>query len=137
MPNFDSFDALTDSPKARAYSIEIQGLTLPWLVDGLAIERARQHGKELGDILSELEALDEIKRAENPADVATAFTGVYNALARLLWLGFLRFEPSLDYNTVLGLVGPDTLEEVPVAQMMDRLFPQDEDDSAGKEQSGS
>lgn len=136
MSDFDSFDALQESPEDRALAVELGGYTLPWLADGLAIERAKNKGHELGDILSQLEVLDELlstEEEESIADLANQFSDVYPAVARLLWLGFLRFESSVAFDQVLGMVGPGTLKEVPVAQMMNRLFPEQDEEAPESE----
>lgn len=136
MADFDSFDALSDSPKDRALPVDVGGLTLPWLVDGLTIKRAQQKGYELGEILGELEALSGLADEETDVEDAINAAGdAYEAAARLLWLGFLRFE-DVDYDQVLGLVGPDTIADLPLAAMMSRLFPDAEEDS-GKAKEGA
>lgn len=136
MSDFDSFDALTESPEQRALAVELGDLTLPWLADGLAIERAKDKGHELGDILSELEVLDALLDSdedESIAELANRFGDVYPAVARLLWLGFLRFEPTINFDSVLGMVGPGTLKEVPVAEMMSSLFPEKDEEAPESE----
>lgn len=133
MADFDSFDALTNDPLDRAMEVQVQGLTLPWLVDGLAIKRAQREGHELGEILAELGKLQGVDEEESVEDLVNNFSGVYDAAARLLWLGFLRFE-QVDYDSVLGLVGPDTIGDLPLGEMMTRLFPEMEEGQEGNVQ---
>jgi hypothetical protein len=112
-------------------------------VDGLAIQRATNKGHQLGDILSELQSLDALQRAESVQEAANSFANVYPALAKLVWLGMLRFSEDVSQEAILGALDTDALDEIPVAEMMERIFPsQDEEmpedlsDAEGKPNGG-
>jgi len=141
MPDFDSFDALTEVPEERALAVELSGNTFPWLPEGLAIKRAEDRGWTLGEILEQLEVLDELADAEGDEDadikeVADTMSGVYPAVARLTWFGFLQFDETVEYDAVLGIVGPSTLSELPIGEMMNRVFPGEDEELPEGEDEG-
>ena len=127
--SFDN-DAFTEvqTTEDRALTFEVAGHKVGWLVDGLAIERARDRGHELGEILSELQKLDEIEDAESVEEAANRFADMYPAVARLVWLGMLRFNEDTSYDAVLGIVDNDTIEDLPMGDMMDRIFPGEDEE---------
>lgn len=141
MPQFDSFDDLTDSAEDRALAIEFAGLTLPWLVDGLAIERAARQGVQLGETMSRLQDLqpdgvdpaalqemseDEREEAlqrladEGGADMERVEAAI-TAFADLLFIGFVRFAPELGREKVLAHVGFDSIATLPTAEMLEHM----------------
>ena len=155
MSDFDSFDALTsEDPKDGALPITIPsaGITLPWRVDALAAERLRdRHGIPFADVLDvvddmlggvdqelldeygiesseDYQALSEKKRQEiaDSADHADIDTTM-SAAARLLHAGFVRFEPGLEYEEVLGAVTFGDLQSLPISQMAQRMVPSDDE----------
>jgi len=118
----------------KAFTFELSGNEVHWLVDGLAIERARAQGHELGEILSELEVLDTLAQAEGDEDadvveVANDMASVYPAVARLLWLGMIRFNEDVTHEALLSVVGPGNLSEIPLGELMQRLFPEADEEA--------
>jgi hypothetical protein len=111
------------SAEDKALVFELNGQKVGWLVDGLAIQRATAKGHQLGDILSELQSLDALQRAESVQEAANAFAGVYPALAKLIWLGMLRFSEDVSQEAILGALDVASLDEIPVAEMMQQIFP--------------
>jgi hypothetical protein len=131
------------SAEDKALVFELSGHEVGWLVDGLAIQRAAGRGHQLGDILSELQSLDALKQAENVQEAANRFADVYPALAKLVWLGMIRFNEDVSQDAILGALDNDAMGEIPVAEMMERIFPsQDEEmpedlsDAEGKPNGG-
>ena len=141
MPQFDSFDQLTDAAEDRALAITFAGLTLPWLVDGLAMERAARQGVELGETVAALQAMqpdgvdpaalqamsDEERKeaiakiqAEGGADMQRVQDAI-SAIADLLFIGFCRFEPGLDRNDILAHVNLSSMETLPVGEMVEHM----------------
>lgn len=134
--SFDN-DAFTEVQPAekRALTFELAGRGVGWLADALAIERARDRGQQLGEILGELEKLDDIENASSIEEAANRFADMYPAVARLVWFGMLRFNEEVSYEAILSVLDNDTLAELPLAEMMERIFPeQDEElpDGEGK-----
>lgn len=136
--SFDN-DAFTEvqSAEDRALTFELGGHEVGWLADGLAIERAKSQGHELGEILSQLSALDDIESAETMEDAANGFAGMYPAVARLCWLGMIRFNKDVTQEAILSVIDLDAIEEIPIGEMMDRIFPSEDEetpegDSEGK-----
>ena len=151
---FDSFDQLTDRAEDRALAIDFAGLTLPWLVDGLAIERASRRGVELGATIADLQRLqpegvdpsalqamseDEQQEAlkqfaeEGGADMDRVQQAI-TAVADLLFIGFCRFEPALEREQVLAHVSLEAIATFPLGQMVDHMTGSDDPDApdAGK-----
>lgn len=129
--DFTSFDQIAESRYDRALIIEVQGMTFPWLVDGKAIEAARERGHQLGDALDQLSVLDEaLEDGADLSDVANRYGDIYAAIAKLLWMGFVGFKGSLTPGEVAGLVDADTTGELPLEAMMDRIFPSADDQEA-------
>jgi len=135
MSQFDSFDQITSSREERALTIEVSGLRFPWLVDGKAIEAARDQGHQLGDALDELSVLDQaLEESADMSDVANHYGDIYSAVAKLLWMGFVGFKTDLSLTDASGLVDASTISELPLEQMMDRIFPSaDEQEEDGEE----
>jgi len=126
------------SPEDKALTFELAGQRVGWHVDGLAIKRAKNQGHQLGDILSELEKLEAIEEAETVEEAANDFAGMYPAVARLLWLGMIRFTEDVSHEALLGALDIEEVETLPLAEMMHRIFPsKDEElpegDDSGKE----
>jgi hypothetical protein len=140
---FTSVDKSTSEDEALSF--ELSGHEVLWDADGLAMDRARRRGHELGDILAELEVLDELRSDDeiDGKEMANSFGRVFPAVARLLWLGMIRFEGEgqIEYEAILGAVGPQTLSSIPLGAMMDRVFPSadeeiEDNDSSSSEGSG-
>jgi len=115
------------SAEDKALTFELSGHEVGWLADALAIERAKDRGAQLGEILGELQKLDEIEDAASVEEAANRFADMYPAIARLVWFGMLRFNEDVSFEAILGAIDNDSLEELPLEEMMDRIFP-DEDE---------
>lgn len=128
--SFDN-DAFTEvqSAEDKALTFELGGHQVGWLADGLAIERAKDQGHELGEILSQLTALDEIEDAKTVEDAANSFAGMYPAVARLCWLGMLRFNEDVTHEAILSAIDLDAIEEIPIGEMMSRIFPDSDEET--------
>jgi len=155
MPQFDNA-ALTSVPdpgEKDVLVIEIQGRTLGWCGDGLAIKRAKHQGVEIGDILDDIrriaevsDILDEIEDAGSEEDIdeevlteleekGLGLSEYVEMVARLLWVGLLRLESNVPLDAAYALVSIKTLDDLPVAAMVEQIIPDiEEDDTAGKEQ---
>lgn len=106
-----------------------------WRPSGLALKRAADNGLELGEILEdlqelfaadideeELEEMDE-EEIDEELDVGVGFAQFIDLVGKLVWLGALHFEPNADRSKVLAAIDAKRLEEIPVDQMLARIFP--------------
>jgi hypothetical protein len=139
MSNFDSFDVLDAGPEERALPVSFGGRTFPWLPTPGAADIAARAGYELGDILDVLFRLYEGGDEEkSPAEALNEMTDGQLAVSTLLWLGFLTFEPGLELSAVQRNLTMADVRDLPVADMMDEIFPddpeagEDEDETVGK-----
>ena len=137
MSDFDSFDDLKQTPEEKALAVPIGGLELPWLPTVAAAERAESKGHALGDILDGLSALSELADAdeEQVGDMIDGFNDGMSALSRLVWYGFLTFEPDLDLRVVEQHIDQESVQDIPAAEMTDRLLP-DAEEAEGKPKEG-
>ena len=153
MPTFDSFDDLQDTAEDRAVAVEFGGLTLPWLLDGLAITRAAKHGVEVGEVLAQIQSL---APDVDPADVegmdeaelaevveATGSLGMdalpvlIQAWGDLVWVGFLRFAPNLPRQDVQGNMDVSALKRLPTTEMFAQISASEDDElPAAKKEAG-
>ena len=141
---------LTEVPtpeKEGILTFEIGDYGFMWKLDGLALDRAAEQGVELGDVLGALgtvqQSTQEIARLEDeevsPEDLdeenlQTSLASLTKAVARLVWIGGLRFEENLSFKAVLSVLGPKHLESVPVEAMVKRALPEvGEEEEVGKE----
>jgi len=159
MPEFDnaSLTSVPDPDEKDVLVIEIQGRTLGWCGDGLAIKRAKHQGVEIGDILDDIrriaevsDLLDEIEDAGSKEDIdeevltklekkGLGLSEYVEMVARLLWVGLLRLEPNVPVDAAYALVSIKTLDDLPVAAMVEQIIPDIEEDEAtpaGKGQEG-
>ena len=136
MANFDNSKfSDVQGAEERALVFDLGGQSVGWLVDGLAIERAKAQGVQLGEVLSQLEDLSNITDAQDTQTAANAFAGIYPAMARLVWLGMLRFNGDVSYEAILGALDVSSVGEIPAAEMMGRIFPSRDEslpESSGK-----
>lgn len=137
----ESFDtgALTsvEDKYDKALVIEIDGHKLPWKIDGLSLERASDRGVELGEIISSIAKMEQVmninEETEDPEDLERIGFGVTDfvrAMARLVWIGVLRFEPEAKLQAVLGLMDFETASELPIGKLVDRIQGQVPDEEA-------
>jgi len=157
MPKFDnaSLTSVPDPDDKDVLVIKIQGRTLGWCGDGLAIKRAKHQGVEIGDILDDIrriaevsDILDDIEEAESEDDIdeealkeleekGLGLSEYVEMVARLLWVGLLRLEPNVPLDAAYALVSVKTLPNLPVAAMVEQIIPDiEEDDTVGKGQEG-
>jgi len=142
--------------------VDGETLTLPWRVDARAAEIARdRHDIPFSEILQavdrvvgggvdqevleeygiegpeDLEALSDEERQEiaQKAHVEGRDVGeVLETAALLLWIGFVRFEPSLTPERAYSLVDASTVAPLPLGDMVGRIIPSaDESDVATAE----
>lgn len=147
MADFDNAE-LTSVPtpdQDDALMFELSGLTIGWRPSGLALDRAQSHGVEVGEILSGLQALfasgldeedldemseEEIAEALNSEATLSDTLGV---VAQLVWVGALHFEEGVRLDAVQALIDPENVGDVPVEEMLNRIFPAlDEERAEGK-----
>lgn len=158
MQQFDnaSLTSVPDPDETDVLVIDIKGNRIGWCGDGLAIKRAKHQGVEIGDILDDIrriaevsDILDEIEGADSEDDIDEEALkqlgekglglGEYvDMVARLLWVGMLRIEPNVPLDAAYALVSVKTLDDLPVAAMVEQIIPDidEEDDTVGKGQEG-
>lgn len=138
MPDLDNA-ALTEVPTPSAddaLMFELNGYTLGWRPSGLALKRAADRGLEIGEILVDLQKLftsdvdpEDLKEmSEEELEEANlgatgGFSDLTDIVAELVWLGTLHFEPEVRQDAILALIDPESMEDLPVDRMMQRLFP--------------
>lgn len=140
MADFDN-SALTSVPtpdEDDALMFDVAGYTLGWRPSGLALKRASDKGMELGEILVDLqtlfesdvdtEDLDEEDIDEEDLDLSSGFSDLTSVYAKLIWLGTLHFEAQIKLEAILALIDPGSLEDVPVDEMLSRVFPAIQDE---------
>ena len=136
MTDFDnSFLAEDDSTTAHedALVFEVGGNKLGWKPSGLALKRASDQGVEAGDILRSFqdtfgadldeEDLDEMDEEELAEKVGGTLSGLMTTVATLVWLGALHFEPNATRESVLAILDPSDVEDIPMDRMLDRIWP--------------
>jgi hypothetical protein len=128
------------------------GLTIGWKPSGLALKRAKSDGVEAGeildtlrgnadpqvvqDILSDLDTddltdldeedisdLDEEQREALGDLLGSGLSDQIDMIATLVWIGTLHFEPNAKRETILSILDPQSVEELPVDRMFERIFP--------------
>jgi len=146
MPDFDN-SQLTSVPTPEAddaLMFELSGLTIGWRPSGLALSRAKSQGVSVGDILSSLQALfaadlsEEDLEEMSEEEIAEKVDGVglsdtLDVIAQLVWVGALHFEEEIRLEAVQSIIDPDSVGEVPVEQMLSRIFPELDERAEGKE----
>lgn len=137
--------ALTEVPTPDsddALMFDLGGYTLGWRPSGLALQRASDKGMELGEILADLQTLfasdidlddfdeeeleemsEEELEEELDTDLSSGFSDLTSVYAKLIWLGALHFESGIKLDAVLAIIDPESLEDVPVDEMLQRVFP--------------
>ena len=153
MATFDSFDDLQDTAEDRAVAVDFGGLTLPWLLDGLAITRAAEHGVEVGEVLAQIQSLapdvdpadvegmDEAELAEVVEAAGSfdmdALPVLIQAWGDLVWVGFLRFAPNLPRQDVQGNMDVSALKRLPTTEMFAQISASEDDGlPAAKKEAG-
>jgi len=156
MPQFDnaSLTSVPDPDAKDVLVIEVQGRTLGWCGDGLAIKRAKQAGIEIGDILDDIrriaeanDILDEMEDADSEEDIdeealkelekkGLGLSEYVEMVARLLWVGLLRLEPNVPLDAAYALVSIKTLDNLPVAAMVEQIIPDIDEDAQGDSPAG-
>lgn len=145
MSDFDN-SSLTEVPTPAtgdALQFELGGYQIGWRLDGLALQRASDRGVELGDILQGLfelqAAAEEIEDVDEDTDVENIdkerlqqrVSDLTATAAKLIWIGAIRFEPSIPLEAILALVEPD-LDGIPLGEMVERALPAIEDEVEGE-----
>jgi len=149
MADFDNAD-LTSVPTPEAddaLMFEISGLTIGWRPSGLALDRAQSQGVSVGEILVDLEALfasdlteedlEEMgeEEVQEALDEEATLSDTLGVVAKLVWVGALHFEESVQKDAVQAIIDPENVGDVPVEEMLARIFPALEEERAeGKEQ---
>jgi len=153
MPDFDNSFLVEDSGDESVHEDALVFELAPdqpvgWRASGLALKRAADRGLEIGEILEdlqllfaadfdeeELEDMDE-EEIEEELEVDTGFVDFIDLVGKLVWLGALHFEPNVSRKMVLAAIDAESLEEIPLDAMLQRVFPaiQDEveESDAGK-----
>jgi hypothetical protein len=154
MSDFDT-SVLTEvqSPEPDdVIAFELQGYTIGWRADGLALRRAADRGVEVGEILQQLDSLfsvdidpeeledlseEEIEDlVEERMETDSSVSGFVSTVVTLIWLGTLRFEPDAKQEAIASLIDLKEIENVPIDEMLAKIFPKIEDelDGAGSEE---
>jgi len=153
MTDFDNaaLTSVQDPDASDVLAFEVGGITVGWRADGLALKRASDRGVEVGEVLQSLARLDEAQdlmgELEDADDEAEAEalteqleeTGLSMAaflevVATIVWVGALRINEDVRRDAILSLMDMETVAELPLEVMLDRLVPEVEDemDSSGK-----
>lgn len=122
----DNFDALKKKdPAEKAIKIPLAGGTFPWLPTVLAAERAKQKGHSLGDILDGLKSLQNLVEndSKDVSDMMDTFSDSMVGVSKVIWYGFLTFDKTITLDLVQTHVDKNTIQDVPIRQMMEALFP--------------
>jgi hypothetical protein len=147
MADFDN-SQLTSVPTPEAddaLMFELSGLTIGWRPSGLALDRAQSQGVSVGKILADLQALfasdlteDDLEEMSEE-EVAEALDGeatlsdTLGVVSQLVWVGALHFEESIRQDAVQAIIDPENVGDVPVEEMLARIFPAlDEERAEGK-----
>ncbi|MCS3827444.1 hypothetical protein GGP85_002914 [Salinibacter ruber] len=142
--------ALTEVPtpdSTDALMFDLGDYTLGWRPSGLALERASDKGMELGEILADLQTLfasdidlsdfdeeeleemsEEEIEEELEGDLSSGFSDLTSVYAKLVWLGALHFEAGIKLDAILAIIDPESLEDLPIDQMLQRVFPAIQDE---------
>jgi len=147
--DFDNAE-LTSVPTPEAddaLMFELSGLTIGWRPSGLALNRAQSHGVEVGEILGKLqvifsadiseEELEEMSEEEiaEAMDADATLADAMEVVALLVWTGALHFEEGSSLEAVQAIIDPENVGDIPVEQMLGRIFPALEEERAeGKAQ---
>ena len=148
MADFDnSFLSEQDTTSAHedALVFEIEGQPIGWRASGLALKRAADAGLEAGRLLYDLqklftadvdeEDLEEMteEEIEEELSMSGGMADMMDVVAKLTWVGALHFEPNAKQEVILSILDTSNVGEVPVGDMLTRIFPAlEEDDTAGK-----
>lgn len=153
MPDFDNSFLVEDSDDESVHEDALVFELAPdqpigWRASGLAIERAADRGLQVGEILEDLQNLftadiseEELEdmseeEIEQELDVGGGFAEFISLVGKLVWLGALHFEPNVSHNRVLAAIDAESLEEIPLDQMLSRIFPALTEESADEETAG-
>lgn len=144
MPDFDNAQ-LTSVPTPEAddaLMFELGGLTIGWRPSGLALSRATSQNVSVGKILSDLQALfasdlteedlEEMSEEEiaETLDEQATLSDTLGVVAQLVWVGTLHFEEGVRLDAIKALLDPDNVGDVPVEEMLSRIFPALEEERA-------
>jgi hypothetical protein len=148
MSAFDN-SSLTSVPvpeEEDALMFDVGDYTLGWRASGLALERASAQGVEVGELLADLQRLfasdlDEKDLEETDEDeleeeleMEGGVSDLLGIVGTVIFVGALHFEPQIERDAILAILGVDAINDVPVDEMLSRIFPaiQDEEDTVGK-----
>ncbi|AFH22424.1 hypothetical protein OSG_eHP25_00015 [environmental Halophage eHP-25] len=148
MSEFDN-SALTEvqTPRSEdALQFELKGNTIGWYPSGLALQRAKDRGIELEDILDGIFQLQRVTEKVDNLDedeeideelvselIQAQTSDVLITIAKLVWVGGLHFEPNFSLEAVLSLLELEDLEDLPMELMMQKILPEvDEASDSGK-----
>lgn len=124
--------------------------TIGWRADGLALQRAADQGLEVGEILEKVTRLatttelteelsDDLDEEEveelvqEIEDTGLEMSEYVELVAEIVWIGWLRIDPSMPFEAVLALIDQRTIaEDIPLGSMLDRLMPAVEEEGEGK-----
>ena len=140
----NSFEQLKkQDPKEKAIKIPLAGMEFPWLPTVLAAERAKAKGYSLGSILDGLRALQGLYEDQDSdvSDMMDTFSDSMAGISKVIWYGFLTFDESVTLDLVQTHVDKDSVQNIPLKEMMGALFPSkdpqvDEGDGKKKDSDG-
>lgn len=132
-----------------ALVFEINDQTLGWRPSGLALKRASDQGHDIGEILAGLqtlfhsdlseEDLEEMseEEVEEALEVQGGLADLLSLVAKVIWIGTLHFEPESRQENVLALLNAENVRDVPLEEMLSRIFPAIEEEASDEDEADS
>ncbi|MCS4087303.1 hypothetical protein GGQ10_002129 [Salinibacter ruber] len=145
MPDFDNSFLSEENASTHedALVFELAGHKVGWRASGLALKRASDQGMEVGELLADLQTLfsadldeeDLEDMSEEEIEEALQVDGgvaqMMDLAAKLVWTGALHFEENAKREVILAMIDPESVGELPMDDMLTRVFPALEDEVDG------
>lgn len=97
-----------------------------WRLDGETMNRANDQGFQPSDVFSCYTTVAQAVLVESEGsddEIVDAAMDAFDAIAKLVWVGALRYDKELKLEQVRGLIRYDSVEAVPVMEIIDQFSP--------------